>query len=113
MKKISALILFTLTMITAISAYEFTGAKWPGMNPVVGFYFNEEGCEDVPDEWEPLTRSFKVWDEVPGSVLETEYLGMTDVNEIAKDGKNIVKWADKKDWPLGPRVICEFIAARY
>lgn len=105
MKKLNLIIVLVLVSFFNAYSYEFTGAKWPGLNPVVKYYLNEQGCEDVPDEWDILHRSFEVWDEVPSAVIETEYAGMTAESNIAKDGKNIVKWADKDEWPLGPRVI--------
>lgn len=102
------IILFTILIIvftTNVSAYKFLGAKWPGSSPVVPYWFNEQGCEDVPDEWEYMHDAFNVWCDVPSTVIESKYKGMTTVNKVAADSINILKWAKGKDWPLGGNVV--------
>ena len=79
MKNLMLTVLIIIAFPTITSGYEFTGAKGPGSSPVVTYYLNEEGSEDVTDEWDHLHRSFEVWTEVEGTVVKTEFKGMTDV----------------------------------
>ena len=57
----------------SLMAYNFLGFKWPGSNPIYEFYINEEGTEDVTDEWEHLKHAAEVWEAVPTSVIKTKY----------------------------------------
>ena len=54
MKKLILIVLIINLFSMSASAYKFLGPKWPGKNPVVPYWFNEKGCEDVTDEWEYL-----------------------------------------------------------
>ncbi len=91
--------------INSVWSYKFIGPKWPGANPVVQYWINEQGSPEVLDEVDHIVKSFKVWDQVPTSTLETKYLGMTAANSCAKDNINLLKWAKGRDWTLGQGVI--------
>lgn len=115
MKKLLINILIVNIFSMSVSAYEFLGPKWPGKNPVVPYYINERGCEDVIDEWDYVQRAFDLWCNVPSTVIENEYKGMTAVDETGKDSIHIVKWAKDNDWPLGGNVVavCYLWSNRY
>ncbi len=106
MKKLIILLIIISFLLSPVFAYELLGVKWPGLNPVLSYYFDEQGCEDVPNEWEYLHRSFDVWTEVPTTIIETEYKGMVSVPGVAPfDGKNALQWVKAPDWPYGSCVI--------
>jgi len=100
--RLLSLVLFAYS---SLIAYDFLGYKWPGSNPVYEFYINEEGTEDVADEWAYLKKAAEVWSNVPTTVLNTKYMGMTNVKKPGKDGRNILVWAKGNEWPLGGNVI--------
>ncbi len=102
-KKITILISLC-GLMSQLYAFAFIGPKWPGTNPVVEYYINERGCEEVPDEWEHLQNSFSVW-QVPSTAIKCNYMGTTNVNTIAADRKNVLVWASGSDWPLSGNVI--------
>ncbi|MBD3393528.1 MAG: matrixin family metalloprotease [Chitinivibrionales bacterium] len=102
--------LYSITLFLALGAavpraYEFLGPKWPGVNPVMHYYLNERGCEDVPDEWDHLHRSVTEWTDVPSTAITAEYKGTTAIRSIAPDKKNVLFWAGEGEWPLGSNVI--------
>ncbi len=105
MKRLIILILTINIFAVSVSAYKFLGPKWPGKNPVVPYWFNEKGTEDVTDEWEYLHDAFNVWCDVPTTAIDCEYQGMTAIDKIAADSTNMLKWAKGKDWPLGGNVV--------
>ena len=105
MKKLITIFLIISVCAMSASAYEFLGPKWPGKNPVVPYWFNEKGCEDVIDEWEYLHQAFNVWCDVPTTAIDCEYKGMTANEKVAPDGEHMLKWAKGKDWPLGGNVV--------
>ncbi len=105
MKKLLFICLIITISAMSVSAYNFLGPKWPGKNPVVPYWFNEKGCEDVTDEWEYMHEAFNVWCDVPTTAIDCEYKGMTAVDKIAADSIHILKWAKGKDWPLGGNVV--------
>ena len=105
MKKIILIVLIINLFSMSASAYKFLGPKWPGKNPVVPYWFNEKGCEDVTDEWEYLHEAFNVWCDVPTTAIDCEYQGMTAQEKVAPDNTHILKWAKGKDWPLGGSIV--------
>lgn len=105
MKKLLS-IMFLINLFTVSTfAYNFLGPKWPGKNPVVPYWFNERGCEDVTGEWERMHDAFNLWCDVPSTAIDCEYKGMTTVDKAAPDSINLLKWAEGKDWPLGKNII--------
>lgn len=105
MKKTIMTFLFVGVFLSTLTAYEFLGPKWPGSNPVVTYYLNEKGSQDVTDEWDHLKRSFEVWEDVPGSIIRCEYGGMSAIDGIAPDKKNVLSWKEGADWTLPKNVI--------
>ncbi len=100
-----SILLFVLAKINPVFGYKFMGAKWPGLNPVVNYYLNERGSEDLYGEESYLHRSFDVWQEVPTTAIQTNFLGITDVGKPAADGKNVLMWSGKDSWNLDKNVI--------
>lgn len=105
MKNLFIYILLPAAIASQVCAFDFTGPKWPGTNPVVQYYINEQGCEQVPDEWEHLYRSFDVWQEVPTTAIKCDYMGTTNLKDIAADRKNVLSWAQGNEWTLSDNVI--------
>ncbi len=105
MKRILQALLIVNLLSVSLFAYKFLGPKWPGRNPVVPYWFNEKGCEDVTNEWPALHSAFNQWCDVPTTAIDCEYKGMTTVNKVAPDTVNIVKWAEGNDWKLGRNIL--------
>jgi hypothetical protein len=104
MKKIILLSVILVLSVSSSFAYKFLGPKWPGSNPVVTYYINEKGCEELTNETEDLIKSFKVW-EVPTTAISSEYKGPTSISTVAADKKNTLMWATGSDWTLDKQVI--------
>lgn len=94
-----------LIVVISIAAVGRGGPKWSGLNPTVEFFLDEEGCEDVIDEWPHLERGFRVWGDVPESVIRTRYLGQSSNVTKGKDNRNVIAWEKGLKWGLGKNVV--------
>ncbi len=105
MKKLVIITILVQILSLSTAAYDFLGVKWPGKNPVVQYWFSEQGCEDVTDEWQYMHESFDVWCDVPSTAIDCQFMGMTEVNQVAKDDVQVLTFAKGNEWELGPNVI--------
>ncbi|OGS33651.1 MAG: hypothetical protein A2293_10225 [Elusimicrobia bacterium RIFOXYB2_FULL_49_7] len=104
MKTIIIFVMISL-MPAMLCAYSFLGPKWPGLEPVVEYYINEEGTPDVADEFDHLQRSFDIWNEVEGAAIKCQYMGTTNSHAIAPNHQNIIQFAEGNNFKLGSNVI--------
>ncbi len=80
--------------------------RWEGLGSMpMGYYVNQAGTPDVPDEFDAVHAAFATWQDVPDCYVRYEYLGTTTRDATNhSDGYNDVAWTESA-WPHGSGVI--------
>jgi hypothetical protein len=85
--------------------FSYAGYKWPKDKIPVKYYVNEAGTSDAPNWLTAIKRAFETWNQVPSSSIEFTFLGKTRYQAGPLDGRNILSWDEKGNYPLTPEAI--------
>src|SRR3954462_10192218 len=85
---------------TRITSSSGDSPKWSSMP--VSFWINQAGSPQIANgsDFEAVLASFHTWEMVPSADIRLNYRGTTSTNRIARDGINLVSFADADDQSL-------------